>query len=215
MKLASVMYLALATSLVMARSASADVNPGEWRYWIDVDVLSGGTVTTDPSGAPPKLKTRVFSLGPNQLGNSRVAVPITPLGLGVAYVLKPKWLLGMRTGLGFDHLSPKDGPSQNYLAFSFMPELTFVPLGDSAKLFVKFSPVLQYNRQDLGSTSEHIFMGCFSFGLGTFVFMSKTSSMDVGAYFEGRFGDIKGESGGGIDVNDLRGVLRGGISLWR
>jgi hypothetical protein len=97
-----------------------------------------------------------------------------------------------------------------------MPELTFVPVGHDAKLFVKFSPVMQYSLEKRGANKSNIFMGCFSLGVGTFVFTGHTSSVDIGAYFEGRFGDLKREPGGeSIDVDDYRGVIRAGVSLWR
>lgn len=207
--------LVICVAALVTSRASAHVNDGGYRLWIDVDVYSAGVVRTDPGGSLPVTKTTVISVGPNELGSSRVVMPVTPVGIGFAYVLKPKWLLGARAGLGYDRLSSKSADTQSYVAFSLMPELTFVPLGRDAKLFIKFSPVLQYNQQKIGGDVSRIFMGCFSLGVGTFLFTSHTSSVDVGAYFEGRFGDLKQDGGRSVDVNDLRGVVRAGVSLWR
>jgi hypothetical protein len=204
-----------AVTVLVTSSAAAHVNEGGYRLWIDADLFSVGGVRMDPGGNQPIAKTTVIGLGPNQLGSSRVVMPLTPVGVGFAYVLRPKWLLGTRTGFGYDRVAPQGGNDVHYVSFSLMPELTFVPVGRETKLFVKFSPVLQYSLEKSGPSKSNIFMGCFSVGAGTFLFTSHTSSVDLGAYFEGRFGDLKDEPGGdSVDVNDLRGVLRAGVSLW-
>jgi hypothetical protein len=59
-------------------------------------------------------------------------------------------------------------------------------------------------------------MGCFSVGGGLMWFTGTRRSSDLGAYFVGRFGDVKNEpSSGKTDVDDLRGVLRLALSLWK
>lgn len=212
----ALVFLLLLGSASATSNAVAHVNPGGYRLWIDADLFSAGVVRTDPKGALPTTTTTVVGLGPNQLGASRVVIPATPIGFGVAYVLRPRWLVGARAGLGYDRLAPKNAESLQYVSFSLMPELTFVPVGHDAKLFVKFSPVLQYSAEQRGRTKSNIFMGCFSIGVGAFAFTSHTSSLDIGAYFEGRFGDLGQEpTGTNVDVNDLRGIIRGGVSLWR
>jgi hypothetical protein len=208
--------LVIVVTALVTTSAAAHVNEGGYRLWIDADLFSVGGVRTDPGGGAPIGKTTVIGVGPNQLGNSRPVIPLTPLGVGFAYVLRPKWLLGARAGFGYDRVEPKGGDDAHYVSFSLMPELTFVPVGHDAKLFVKFSPVMQYSLEKSGPNKSNIFMGCFSLGVGTFVFTSHTSSVDIGAYFEGRFGNLKREPGGqNIDVDDYRGVIRAGVSLWR
>jgi hypothetical protein len=183
--------------------------------WLDADVFSAGVVREKPDGGS-RANTTVVSVGPNAIGNSRLVIAMPTVGFGFGYVLKPKWMLGLRTGVGFDHVAYDGSPNENVLLLSFMPELTFVPTGSEyTKLFVKFSPVAQYTRDKQGSAQSHIFMGCFSVGGGLMWFTSKRSSIDLGAYFEGRFGDVKDEpSGGKTDVDDLRGLLRLALSLW-
>lgn len=206
----------LVVTVLVTNQAAAHVNQGGYRLWIDADLFSVGSVRTDPGGGGPISKTLVIGVGPNELGSSRVVVPLTPIGVGFAYVLRPKWLLGARVGFGYDRVAPKAGDDAHYVSLSLMPELTFVPVGRDAKLFVKFSPVMQYSLEKNGPSRSNIFMGCFSFGVGAFLFTSHNSSVDLGAYFEGRFGDLKREpQGESIDVDDLRGVIRAGVSLWR
>jgi hypothetical protein len=203
------------TGLVV-NTGAAQVNQGGYRLWIDADLFSVGGVRMDPGGPAPISKTTVIGVGPNQVGNSRVYIPMTPLGVGFAYVVRPKWLLGARAGFGYDRVAPKGGDDTHYVSFSLMPELTFVPVGRDAKLFVKFSPIMQYSLEKRAPVKNSIFMGCFSLGVGAFLFTSRTSSVDLGAYFEGRFGNLKREPGGqSIDVNDYRGLIRAGVSLWR
>lgn len=193
----------------------AQLEPHAIRVSIDADVFSAGVVKQEPIGPATQTKTTVISIGPNQLGNSQAVIPTPSIGMGAAYVLKPMWMLGLRYGLGFDHVSLDGSPDAKVFAISFMPELTFVPTGQTVKPFLRFSPIAQYNHSKQGGTKEHIFMGCFSAGLGAMWFSSKASSIDVGAYFEGRFGNLKQEpSGDEVDVDDLRGVIRMGLSLW-
>ena len=209
-------FVAVLMSVVVTSTAQAHVNPGGYRVWIDADLFSAGVVRTDPKGSPPPAKTTLLGIGPNQLGASPVVLPTTPLGVGLAYVVRPNWLLGARLGTGYDRVAPESADPTRYISMSLMPEVTFVPIGHDAKLFVKFSPVLQFSAKRQGNAKATIFMGCFSLGVGTFIFTSHYSSLDIGAYFEGRFGDLEREpTGNSVDVNDLRGLIRGGISLWR
>lgn len=210
-----ILCLSLIVASAQAQRAHAEFRAGGLRFAIDADLLSGGVVRLDPQGPAPSSKTGVFALGPNQLGNSRVVIPFTPIGVSVDYVIKPAWLLGMRTGLGFDLVHPEGAEARKYFALSFMPELTFLPF-DDRRLFTRFSPVLQYSLEKQDERKDHIFMGCFSIGGGVFLFTSPSSSVDLGAFFEGRFGDLQRDPDRGkVDVNDLRGVVRAGLSLWR
>lgn len=217
MKNALVWLFALLGTLASAPPALAQVQEHALRIGIDADVFSAGVVRENPRGPAPPRETTVIGVGPNLMGSSRAVIATPTVGIGVAYALAPKWMLGARTGFGFDKVSPERASDQKVLAISFMPELTFVPIGKSAPLFLRFSPVAQFNQVKQGSVRRHIFMGCFSFGAGTFLFTSRWSSVDLGAYFEGRFGKLKPQLTGGsyVDVNDLRGVARLGISLWR
>jgi hypothetical protein len=205
---------------MLTAPAHAQLREGSWRLGIDVDVFSGGVVHEDPRGPVKDQKTGVIGVGPNQLGSSRAVIDTPPLGVSFAYALKHKWMLGLRSGIGYDRLSSdQPTPDRKVLGLSFMPEVTFVPLSlsESSKLFARFSPILQYDRLKVGSATEHIFMGCFSVGVGTFLFLTPSSSIDIGAYFEGRFGKLKPSPLGGsyVDVDDLRGLIRVGLSLWK
>jgi len=207
--------LTLLLLFVATSSAHAQLREGSWRGFLDVDVFSAGTVRGDPKGPARTEKFTVVSFGPNQLGSSRVVIGMPPLGFGFGYVLKPRWMLGLRSGLGFDRVSSERLPDQKVFTLSLMPEVTFVPLGAKAKLFAKLSPIAQYTQNKVGDARTHIFMGCFSIGMGTMVFVTGSSSVDVGAYFEGRFGRLKSSGSSDTDVDDLRGVIRVGLSFWK
>ena len=213
----NVLSLLVCTLLALAAApAHAQLRQGSYRLWLDADIFSVGSVRQNPRGPAPPTTDTVVALGPNQLGNSRQVLAMPSLGVGFSWVLRPKWMLGLRTGFGYDSVAVDGGVDQKALAFSFMPDLRFVPFGDKAKVFFKFSPIAQFNQLKQGSTRRHIFMGCFSVGVGTFLFASASSSIDLGAYFEGRFGKLKPYGNGSyIDVDDLRGVIRVAISLWR
>jgi|GEM_PF-6101161 len=210
--------LCLALLFVETASAHAQLRPATWRGFLDVDVFNAGVVQEDPRGPAKNEKFTLVGFGPNQLGNSRAVIATPPVGLGFGYVLKPRWMLGLRAGLGYDRVSAHDSADLKIFGMSFMPEVSFVPLGATAKLFIKFSPIAQYDQVKLGGSRTHIFMGCFSLGAGTMIFLSDTSSIDIGAYFEGRFGKLKPSpvSGGSyVDVDDLRAVIRVGLSFWK
>jgi hypothetical protein len=213
MTLLSRLLLVLGVLGSLASHAEAQLSEGDLRIWMDADVLAVGVVREKPEGGT-RNNTTVVSVGPNQLGNSRVLLATPAVGVGVAYVLKPKWMLGARTGLGFDRVAFDHQADEKRVAFSLMPELTFVPFGDDAKMFLKFSPIAQYNRIKRGSDKAHIFMGCFSVGGGMMWFRGRGTSIDLGAYFEGRFGTLKDPSDAKTDVDDLRGLLRLSFSLW-
>jgi hypothetical protein len=164
----------------------------------------------------PTRRQTTVGIGPNQFGASEVALPSAPLGFGAGYVLLPKLLLGARIGLGYDRTSSADDvPSTSYLTWTFMPGITYVPHGEQAKLFLNFSPLLEFTRRKQGDTEQVRFGGCFSLGGGTMLFMSPTSSIDLGLYFEGRFPDIDEKPQAKTEISDLRWLLRVGLSLWR
>jgi hypothetical protein len=214
-KITFTLELVLLASLFATR-ADAQLNSGDVRLSLDTDVVGVAWVKTSPRSGGEDSKTVVGSVGPSQFGASQVGLPATPLGLGVGYVLRPKWLLGARAGLGFDVVSV-DGheDKRTYIAWTFMPGITYVPFGDRAKLFVNFSPLLEFVREKQGSSQALRFGGCYSTGAGAFFFMSPAASLDVGFFFEGRFPDIDEKpSGAKTDVSDLRWLVRLGISLW-
>ncbi len=201
-----------------AASAHAQIRQGTWRGFLDVDAFSVGMVKYVPEGPAENQKFRVLGVGPNQIGGSRAVIGSPPLGFGFSYALRARWLLGLRTGLGFDRVASDDIADIKVFVLSLMPEVTFVPLGKSNKLFARFSPILQYDRLKVGAVETHIFQGCFSIGAGGFLFVTKTSSVDVGANFEGRFGTLKGDlfpDGREVRIKDLRGVIRVGLSFWK
>jgi hypothetical protein len=205
--------------LALAVPAHAQLGRGDFRLSLDTDVISVAHVTLDPDGSAPDSDTVVFGIGPNQLGGSHVTIPATPLGLGLGWVLSPKMLLGVRVGLGFDVISPDGGDNTRVLALSLQPGLTFVPIGHRAKLFVALSPLFQVNRIKNDGYLERWMQGGFSTGIGALIFPASPVSVDVGFFFEGRFGSRHQENADveadGERVSDLRGVIRLGISLWR
>ncbi|MDB4987009.1 MAG: hypothetical protein JWN04_2187 [Myxococcaceae bacterium] len=212
------LFLLIAVAqLAHIEPASAQLRPRTARVWIDTDLVSVGTVTTDPSGPGEKQRTTTVGVGPNQLAGSRSPIATTPLGIGAAYVLEPEWMVGLRAGFGYNWYS--SGPEQRVIAVSAIPELTYVPTGDDdTKLFIKAGPLIQYDRNKLRDGKQNVLIGGFSAGLGALQFVGESGSFDVGAFFEGRFGDLKPDldQGGNskVNVRDLRGVLRVSVSLW-
>ena len=204
----------------IALPAEAQLDRGDLRLSLDVDMLSMAGIEVDPDGPIGENEYTVFGLGPNQLGGARrtLGAP-TPLGLGLGWVLTPKIVLGARLGFGLD-VEDGDGndDSTRILGLSLMPGLTFVPVGQKAKLFLQVSPLLQVSRAKTDENKQRYLLGGFGLGIGTFIFVSNTLSVDLGFHFEGRFGGYEfdtrvGDAEG--DVRDLRGVVRLGLSLWK
>ena len=196
-------------------TARAQLPNGALRLTIDADTLSVGWTKLAPETGASHRQTTV-GIGPNQFGASEVGLPSAPLGFGAGYVLLPKLLLGARIGLGYDRTSSsRDVPSASYLTWTFMPGITYVPRGEQAMLFFNFSPLLEFTRRRQGDTEQVRFGGCFSLGGGTMLFISPTSSIDLGIYFEGRFPDIDQKPQAKTEISDLRWLLRVGLSLWR
>ena len=215
-----ILWLLPLVCLALALPAHAQLGRGDFRLSLDTDVIGVAHVTLDPDGTGPDRDATVFSLGPNQLGGSHATLAATPLGLGLGWVLSSKILFGVRMGLGFDVISP-DGDADNtkVLAVSLMPGLTFVPIGRKAKLFIAVSPLFQVNRIKGQDYLLRFMQGGFSAGIGALIFPASSVSADVGFFFEGRFGGRHLEDNGveadGLRVQDLRGVIRLGLSLWR
>lgn len=212
--------LVITIASFVASHAEAQLARGVLRLSLDTDVLSVASVETDPDGPGGEEETTVFGIGPNQLGGSIVVIPATPLGFGIAYTMTHKIMIGLRTGLGFDVIDV-DGTDdkRKVVALSLMPGLTFVPIGQRAKLFITLSPLFQVDRiKQGGDFKQRALFGGFSAGLGTLIFPTGSVSADIGFFFEGRFGGLKNENGANEseeDVRDLRGVVRFGLSLWR
>jgi hypothetical protein len=198
--------------------AEAQLHRRDFRFSLDTDMISIAHVTLDPDG-PGEQDYMVYGIGPNQLGASHVTQAASPLGLGLGYVVHPKLVLGIRTGLGFDVVDPDGGESERILSVSLMPGLTIVPIGRTAKLFIALAPLFQVNRVKQGDQLSRWLQGGFSTGIGALIFPTSAFSADLGFFFEGRFGNHRVENDGDGDttehVADLRGVVRLGLSLWR
>lgn len=205
-------FVVLTTGL--AAPAQAQLSRGNLRLTVDSDVLSIAAVEVDLELGGESRAT-VFGLGPNQHGGSMLSGRPTPLGLGVGYVLQSKLILGLRFGLGVDVVSP-DGSDNNtrYLGLSLMPNLTFVPVGNRAKLFLQAAPIFQVSRTKTDDGKSRTILGGVGLGIGTFIFITNALSVDLGFHFEGRFGGFEGAQGRDSDITDLRGLVRLGLSLW-
>jgi hypothetical protein len=207
--------LAVVMSCVLCSAkAEAQLGRGNWRISLDTDMLAVANVDVDPERGTDYDVT-VISVGPNQLGGSRVVQPATPLGFGVGYTMSPKLVLGVRTGLGVDIRDGGDDKIRN-LDVSLMPGLTFVPIGHKAKLFLSLAGIFQVNREKQDERRDRVMYGGFSTGIGTLIFPSSRFSADLGFFFEGRFGGRKFDNPDGPDddLRDMRGVVRLGFSLW-
>ncbi len=211
----------------MPRAAQAQISQGTFRFSLDTDIVSFAGVHIVPASPASDVDVTVLSIGPNQLGASRALRPATPLGVGFGYALTRRVLLGVRVGLGYDVLSyDAGGEDVKVLALSVMPGLTFVPLGNDTKLFIQVSPLVQLDRERRGERRDRVLLGGFSLGLGALVFAGSRTSVDIGGFFEGRWGSDRVDTrvGAGpisanvmstVDVRDLRGIVRFGLSLWR
>ena len=199
---------------VVPASGNAQLPEGAVRLSFDVDTLSVAWVRLNPEGPEPPRNHTVVGLGMNQLGASQLTIPSSPLGFGLGYVLGPKWLIGARAGFGYDHVSEPDDAALRYLTWTFMPGVTYVPFGERAKFFVNFSPLLEYTQQKQGSARRRQFNGCYSIGAGEMWFVTRNTSIDIGAYFEGRFPHLVETSLPRTYVSDLRWLIRVGVSLW-
>ena len=197
-----------------AKPAAAQLTRGEFRLTLDTDIISVGNVNLEVPGGGDS-DTLVFGLGPSQLGASRVTGPTTPLGLGFGWVLTPKIVLGFRLGLGYDLVKYEGGNEAHALAFSLQPGIEFVPIGRHAKLFIAARPIFQVNYMDFPTFETTTLLGGFSFGIGTYIFPMPSVSVDLGFFFEGRFGSMENADEVKLDVQDLRGVIRLGVSMWR
>lgn len=207
--------LILVSVMLTGATARAQLREGAVRVSLDADTLSLGWTKLNPERGPVRKQTTV-GVGPSQFGASEVGLPSAPIGFGAGYVVLPKLLLGARLGLGYDRTSSAgDIPAASYLTWTFMPGVTYVPRGEQAKLFFNFSPLLELTRRKQGNAQQVRFGGCFSLGGGTMLFVSQTSSIDVGLYFEGRFPDIDEKPRAKTEISDLRWLLRVGFSLWR
>ncbi len=209
--------VALALALFTASAeAQLDLGRGTLRFSIDGDMLSIGGVKKDPPG-PGESKATVVGFGPNQLGNARLSGYPTPIGLGFGYVLNSAWILGVRTALGYDVVSPDGGTNTRYLSLSLMPGATWVPLGKKAKLALNGAPLFQVSRAKTdGQPTPRTLLGGFGLGIGALIFVHSRLSADVSFQFEGRFGnENSGRNDVDTHVRDLRGVVRLGVSFWR
>jgi hypothetical protein len=207
-------------SLVWSLPAHAQLNRGDFRFSLDTDMISVGHVSIDPDGPAGEYDQTVFGIGPSELGASRVTAPTSPVGLGLGYVLRPKLVLGLRLGFGFDIVAPdNNGEDQKTLAVSLQPNLTIVPIGKATKLFIALAPLFQANRLKTGPRKERWLQGGFSVGIGALIFPTSAVSADLGFFFEGRFGnqhiELNDNGDTVADVADLRGIVRLGLSLWR
>jgi hypothetical protein len=217
---ASTFALCCALMALFANSAEAQIGRGDLRLSLDTDMLGVAFVNVDPDTGPDYDAT-VFSLGPNQLGGSRVwpgAHVASPIGFGLGYALSHRTVLGVRTGLGFDVIDDDRDGKGRVLALTLQPGVTFVPLGNHAKLFINLAALMQVDRYKDDDNRNRLFMGGFSAGLGTLIFVSQRSSVDLGFHFEGRFGNYQvkdPENDRKVQVRDLRIVVRLGFSLWK
>ena len=208
------LWAALWLSFVVPAEAQLPV--GSLRLTLDADVISFASVRAGPG------PNRIVSLGPNQHGGSLVSGGPTPVGVSVGYVVAPKLLLGLRVSLGYDRTKGDDyGPGPladaHYLDVTLMPELTFVPYGQRSKLFLSVAPLYQISRISTSTDGRrHIQQGGFGLGVGSFFFVGDAVSADLGFHFEGRFGNsqFNGDDSHGIPIQDLRALVRLGLSLW-
>jgi hypothetical protein len=200
-----------------AAGAEAQLDRGTFRFTVDGDMLSVGGVKLDPPG-PGESTATVVGFGPNQFGNAIRSAPPTPIGLGFGYVLQPKLILGLRTSLGYDVVSPEGGTNTRNLGLTLMPGITWVPLGHKTKLALSGAPLLQVSRSKSdGRPNARTLLGGFGLGIGALIFVHSRLSADIGFHFEGRFGNNNNGSEDDFDthVRDLRGVVRLGVSFWR
>lgn len=211
--------LSLLLGGIAATPAAAQPSRGVMRLSIDTDVLSMASVEREDAQGQTS-QTTVYGIGPNQLGGSAASPEVllgpTPLGLGLAFGVSGKLLLGIRLGLGVDIVSP-DGDSSNVrvLKLGMMPGLTWVPLGGRTKMFLSASPIFQFDRLRVEEDKARTLLGGFGLGVGALIFVARAVSVDLGFHFEGRFGNYENVRDEETELRDLRGLVRLGLSVWK
>ena len=204
--------LVCAWLVFLPRLASAQLRDKSLRLFVDADMASVGFTKVMPDGEAVRRHVTV-GIGPSQFGASELGLVTPTIGVGVGYALRSRWLLGLRAGFGYDHVSAAGSePASTYLTWTFMPGISYVPY---RTLFVVFSPLLEYTRRERADARQTRFGGCFSVGAGSFLFLAPHASIDVGLYFEGRFPDIDEHPKQRTEITDLRWLVRAGVSLWR
>jgi hypothetical protein len=193
--------------LLIAWPAAAQISAGTLRFSVDTDVLSIAGIQTEPDGTNIEQESTVFGFGPNHQS--------TGLALGFGYALDERMIVGGRVGFGYD-VTSVDGVDDRarQLNLALMPSFTFVPMGESTKLYVSGNPIFEVRRTKQGDSKVRTILGGFSVGVGALIFTSSALSFDVGFHFEGRFGGYDSGRNEG-DLRDLRGVVRAGLSLWK
>jgi hypothetical protein len=211
--------LSFAVVAFLSGSAHAQIGRGDLRLSLDTDMLGIAFVERDPDGPAGDYEATVISLGPNQMGGSRAWPRLaTPLGFGLGYAISSRTVLGVRTGIGFDVVDAGGDDNVRHLALSLQPGVTFVPIGRKAKLFINLAGLFQVDRVRHDDLRQRVLVGGFAAGIGTLIFPSQRGSVDLGFFFEGRFGGWKQtEPDPEVeeDLRDLRVVVRLGFSLWR
>jgi hypothetical protein len=213
--------ISILAALVLAlwtAGAEAQLSRGTMRFSIDGDMLAVGGVKRENELTGAEGKSTVVGFGPNQHGNARLSAYPTPIGLGFGYVLQPKLILGLRTSLGYDVYAPDGGENTRILNLALMPGITFVPLGQKAKLALHAAPIFQVAREKQDTVpTRRTLLGGFALGVGALIFVHSRLSADIGFHFEGRFGGYDDDNRDDNDtkLRDLRGVVRLGVSFWR
>ena len=221
-KLASLGCVAMALGAGVS-SAKAEVNQGDLRLSLDTSLLTVGRVK--PEGDD---KVTYFGFGPGAIGGEALLnAPTSFVGLGFGYSLSEHVSAGARFGFGYTKLNGDDEEGDGYKLWNLdlEPELRLFPAPhQNSVFFVSLAPVLSYagSGSDGYDGSQLLYGGSIALGESFFVAEKVSFDVSIGAQIrtgstETSFDDEDFEDLGTEkqDVNDVRGIVRIGISHWR
>ena len=200
-------FLVIALAVWAGALPAHALDRGDLRLSIDFPVLAFGGRTLETDGG---TEYEVSTLGFGNL--HELATPM----LGLSFALNDRLLLGGRLGFGFYKTEDDDGDETKVKRFVLQPTVTFIPtdVGRRAKLFLEGGPLLSYQNSDYGVDEQSVLLGGIGLAAGLMVFVSSAVSLDVSAFFEGGWGGLEDDDDNEVDVTQLLGGFRLGLSLW-
>jgi hypothetical protein len=180
---------------------------GDLRLSIDFPALVFGNRTYENDGGG---EFEVSTIGFGNLHEQSAPM------LGFSYALSDRLLVGGRAGFGFHKSEDDDGDKVKSKRLLLNPLVTFVPtaVGSRSKLFVEGGPLLSYQTTDFGADESSVLLGGIGLAAGLMIFAADAVSVDLAAFFEGSWGSLEDEDDTEVDIQNLVGGLRVGLSLW-
>jgi hypothetical protein len=217
---------------VIAGSASAQVQQGTFRLWLDTELLSYQRLSIEEDEQEETYTNLGF--GPGALHNAEGTVPFaTVLGLGFGYVAHPHVIPQLGFSFGYAKSKAKyeymgesesnDGPSVGTLVLQPRVEVPFNPESTAvvgALLGFDLRRVkISYEAEDEGEedASETVLGYGPVFGLTTHFFIAPPVSIDLSALMQIDFLSVDVDPGSDPDPDTFRQLSFGilvGLSAW-